>query len=62
MDQISPLLKQMSAVFFEFTFPDPMVGSYVTKTMYVGDRPSTVPFEKNGVIYWTGLKLTLTEK
>lgn len=62
MEEISRLLQQMDGVFFEFHFPDPMAGGYVTKTMYVGNRPATVPIEKNGVIWWDGLKITLTER
>lgn len=62
MAQISALLKQMSAVFFDFRFPDPLAGSYITRTMYVGNRPASIPMEKNGVIFWDGLKITLTEK
>ncbi|MEK5415066.1 DUF6711 family protein [Paenibacillus sp. FSL L8-0708] len=62
MSKISALLKQMSGVFFEFYFPDPMAGGYVTKTMYVGNRPTPMAIEKNGVVWWDGLKVTLTEK
>ncbi|QJC53053.1 hypothetical protein HGI30_16715 [Paenibacillus albicereus] len=62
MAQISALLKQMSGVFFQFRYPDPMAGVYTTKTMYVGNRPAPMAMEKNGVIYWNGLKVTLTEK
>lgn len=62
MAQISALLKQMNAVFFDFTFPDPLAGSYITRTMYVGNRPASIPFERDGETYWDGLKITLTEK
>ncbi len=62
MGEISPLLQQMSDVFFDFTYPDPMVGGYVTKKVYVGDRPGNIPFEKDGIIYWSGFKMTLTER
>ncbi|MCM1564928.1 MAG: hypothetical protein NC238_03030 [Dehalobacter sp.] len=60
--QISALLTAMSDVFFDFYYPDPMTGAYETKTFYVGNRPSPVAVEKNGVLYWSGLKVTLTEK
>ncbi|MBW4083533.1 DUF6711 family protein [Paenibacillus sp. S150] len=62
MPKMSALLKQMSGVFFEFYFPDPMAGGYVTKTMYVGDRPAPMVIVKNGVVWWDTLKVTLTEK
>jgi hypothetical protein len=62
MEQISGVLKAMEDTYFEFTFPDPMEGDYITRTMYVGNRPAAIPFEKNGVIYWSGLRITLTER
>lgn len=62
MNKMSALLKQMSGVFFEFYFPDPMAGGYVTKTMYVGNRPAPMAIVKNGVVWWDTLKVTLTEK
>jgi hypothetical protein len=60
--QLSQILKAMKDVFFDFTFPDPMEGKYITKRMYVGDRPSPVAFERNGVLWWKDLKYTLTER
>lgn len=62
MATISALLKQMRSVFFEFTYPDPEAGGYVTKTMYVGNRPAPAAIEINGIILWDSLKVTLTEK
>ena len=62
MQQISSILKATSAPFFDFYYPDPMIGGYTTKRMYVGNRSASVPIEKNGVIYWSGLQITLTEK
>ncbi|AIQ54565.1 hypothetical protein R70331_25670 [Paenibacillus sp. FSL R7-0331] len=61
MPKISALLKQMSGVTFQLYYPDPMAGTYVTKSMYVGDRTAPMAFEKNGVVWWEGLKCTLTE-
>lgn len=60
--QISQILKAMKDVFFDFTFPDPQEGTYITRRMYVGDRPSPVAIEKNGVLWWKDLKYTLTER
>jgi len=62
MAKISSILQAMSAPFFDFYYPDPMLGTYVTKRMYVGNRPAAVPFEKGGVLYWEGLQIILTEQ
>lgn len=62
MNKISALYKSMDAIFFDFTYPDPMEGGYVTKKMYVGNRPAPMAIEKDGVIWWNDLKITLTER
>lgn len=62
MAQISALLQSMQDEFFTIYFPDPMAGGYVTKTMYVGNRPAPVAIEKGGVIWWESLQITLTEQ
>jgi len=61
-DEISSILQAMSGVFFTFYYPDPMSGSYVTKTFYVGNRPSPVAVDDNGDMLWSGLKVSLTEQ
>lgn len=60
--KISSILKAMSAPFFDFYYPDPMEGDYVTKRMYAGNRPAAVAIEKDGVLLWGGLQITLTEQ
>ncbi|MGM1047598.1 MAG: DUF6711 family protein [Bacillota bacterium] len=60
--KISSILKAMDGVFFDFTYPDPMTGSYVTKKMYVGNRPAPFAIAKGNEIMWNGLKVTLTER
>lgn len=60
--QISGILKAMDGVFFEFTYPDPMAGTYLTKTFYVGNRPAPFTVAKGSEVLWNGLKVTLTEK
>ncbi|MCY9760931.1 hypothetical protein M5X06_18785 [Paenibacillus alvei] len=60
--QISSILKAMSNVFFDFTFPDPMTGGSLTKKMYVGNRPAPFSMMSRGKVYWNGLKVTLTER
>lgn len=59
---LATLLQSMSNTFFEFYYPDPMEGTYVTKTFYVGNRPCPAALSQNGEIYWKDLKVTLTEK
>ena len=59
---ISSLLQSMSGVFFDLYYPDPMDGDYVTRTFYVGNRPTPFALNKNGTILWSGLKVTLTQK
>lgn len=61
-DEISSLLQAMSDVFFEFRYPDPMEGNYVTKTFYVGNRPCPALLEQDGKMLWNGLKITLIER
>jgi len=46
---------------FSFYYPDPMTGAYATKTFYVGNRTAAAALSKDGDIYWSGLKFTLTE-
>lgn len=59
---IAALLTSMSGEFFDFTYPDPMTGVNETKTVYVGNRPAPVAIEIDGVLWWKGLKITLTEQ
>lgn len=59
---ISQILTAMEAPFFEVTYPDPMSGRYETRTMYVGNRPAPMPLSKNGELWWSGLRVTLTER
>lgn len=61
-DTVASLLQSMANVFFELYYPDPMEGAYVTKTFYVGNRPTPAAISKDGKIYWSGLKVTLTER
>lgn len=59
---ISALLQSMSGVFFDFYYPDPMTGTYVTKKMYVGNRPAPFSVTDGSDIKWSGLKIVLTEQ
>lgn len=60
--QISSILQAMSGIFFDLYYPDPMDGTYVTKKMYVGNRPCPFAVEDNGVMKWSGLKVVLTQQ
>jgi hypothetical protein len=60
--QISSLLTAMSPVFFDLYYPDPMDGTYATRTFYVGNRPAPFGFNKDGTIMWDSLKVTLIEQ
>jgi hypothetical protein len=60
--EMSTLLTAMSPIYFEFYYPDPQEGAYVTKTMYVGNRPAPVSVSAGGDIKWSGLKAILTER
>ena len=60
--EISSILQAMSGVFFNLYYPDPMNGGYVTKSMYVGNRPAPFCVEDSGSVKWSGLKVTLTEQ
>lgn len=61
-NEVSAILQAMSGVFFDFYYPDPMTGTYVTKKFYVGNRPTPAALSKDGEIFWMGLKITLTER
>ncbi len=60
--KLASILQSMANTFFEVYFPDPMEGRYITKTFYVGNRPSPVAVSSNGKILWNGVKVTLTER
>lgn len=46
---------------FSVRYPDPEEGTYVTKTMYVGDKSSTAVTLVSGKEYWDGISFTLIE-
>lgn len=60
--KMSQLLRSMRNVFFDVTYFDPMDGKQATKTMYVGNRTTPMAFQKNGVIWWESMQITLTER
>jgi len=62
MVQISTLLKAVKGVFFTVEYPDPMEGSFITKTFYVGDRTTPMLYMKDGVPMWEGLSMNFIER
>lgn len=56
------ILQAVQNEFFECTYPDPQTGLDETKTFYVGDRVAPFAVSRGNEIYWSGLKLTLTER
>ena len=62
MAQISTLLKAVKGVFFTVEYPDPMEGSFITKTFYVGDRTTPMLYMKDGVPMWEGLSMNFIER
>lgn len=62
MSQISTLLKAVKSVFFTVEYPDPMEGTRITKTFYVGDRQMPIYSVINGVVQWEGLSMNFIER
>jgi hypothetical protein len=56
------LLTAIDPVYFSMTYPDPMAGSNLTKTMYAGDRKAPVYWVQNGVPGWRGVAMDFIEK
>ena len=61
-EEISPILKSVQDVFFEVTYPDPMEGTVMTKTFYVGDRNAPAYSCVNGEVRWEGLTMNFIER
>ncbi len=59
---LSAIMQQLSPVFFSVYYPDPLTGTYQTKTFYVGNRPCPAALSQDGEIFWKDLKVTLTEQ
>jgi hypothetical protein len=59
---LSTILQSMQSTFFEVYYPDPMTGTYATKTFYASDRPALVAYSSGGDVRWSGLDITLIEK
>lgn len=62
MGEVSTLLQAVKSVFFTVEYPDPMEGTNLTKTFYVGDRSMPVYMIRNGQALWEGLSMNLIER
>lgn len=60
--ECSTLLQATKDVFFNVTYPDAMVGTIVTKSMYVGDRTAPMYAYIDGEAKWKGLKMNFIER
>jgi len=62
-EDVSTLLTAVeSSIFLTVVYPDPKVGSYQTKTFYVGDRSAPAVWLANGKEYWGGVSFTFIEQ
>ena len=60
--EMSIILKAVKDVFFTVEYPDPMEGTRLTKTFYVGDRQMPVYSVINGEVLWEGLSMNFIER
>lgn len=60
--QMSQLLKAMDDVFFNINYFDPYLGSYTSKTFYVGDRSAPVYSVANGKVIFKSFTANFIEK
>jgi hypothetical protein len=60
--QVSTILQAVKDTFFRIEYLDPMEGTTIIKTFYVGDRTAPVLFVKNGVTTWAGLSMNFIER
>lgn len=50
-----------SSINLSVTYPDPKLGTYTTKTFYVGDRTAPAVKLVNGQEYWQGISFDFIE-
>lgn len=58
LQDISIILKSVQDIFFMVTYPDPMEGSIITKTFYVGNRTAARLYGEQ----WNGLSMSFIEQ
>ena len=59
-NEIKPILQAVSPVGFEVYYPDPMDGTWETRTVYVGDRETEALYDFDSGM-WNGLSFDLIE-
>lgn len=62
MAEMSEILLAVADLFVPVYYPDPVTGTFLTKTMYVGNRPATAMIIIGPEVFWEGLKITLIER
>lgn len=60
--QMSQLLQAMEPVFFNIHYFDPYMGSFTTKTFYVGDRSAPIYTFAGGKIIYKSFSANFIEK
>ncbi|WEG74363.1 DUF6711 family protein [Vagococcus intermedius] len=62
--EISSILQNVDKAFFTITYPDPKIGTQLTKTFYAGDKTSPAYSfnEKFKKMKWSGLTINFIEK
>lgn len=60
--EISQVLKAVQPEFFQCEYPDPLEGTFITKTMYTGEKNSPMYSCINGRPKWSGLSFNIIEK
>lgn len=61
-EDLSTIMQSMQDEFVQVSYPDPMTGQQETKTFYAGDRTAPIAIERDGVMWWEGLEVTMTEE
>lgn len=61
-EPLSALLQSIGDTFFNLEYPDPVSGQQETRTFYAGNRVTPVAITRNGITWWSGLQVTLTEQ
>lgn len=60
--QISQILQACKGGYFTVRYPDPMLGTYTTKTFYKGDRSNPIYSVCKGKVLWSGLNVNFIER
>lgn len=58
----SNILSLTQDIFIEFNYPDPLLGTYTTKTFSIREKTTPFMVEIEDKIFWDGLSFTLLER